>query len=66
MKNTIENIKDIANHIQDEKLIISTSQLIHSYENNTIDEYDIYTLTRDVLSLLSNIAALRSEIESLA
>ena len=66
MKNTIQNIKDIANGIKEQELIVSTSQLIYNYEHNTIDEYDLYALTRNVLGLISDITTLRNEIDSLA
>ena len=66
MKNTIQNIKDIAHNIKEQELIVSTSQLIYNYEHNTIDEYDLYSLTRNVLGLISDITTLRNEIDSLA
>lgn len=66
MKNAIQNIKDIAHSIKEQELIVSTSQLIHNYEHNTIDEYDLYALTRNILGLISDITTLRNEIDSLA
>jgi hypothetical protein len=59
---TIQNAKDIANNINPNNLIWTTSNVIFCYENNTLDDEDFYRLTRDILSLVSDVIILRDEI----
>ena len=62
---TIQNIKDIANNIKHDRLLCSMSNLIHCYENETLDDEEIYNLSRDVFSLLSDLVVLKDEIAKL-
>ena len=70
MKNTynqaIQNIKDIANNIKENNLLCTTSNVIFCYEKDNLDDEDLYRLTRDILSLVSDVIVLRDEINSLA
>lgn len=67
MKNiVIQNIKENIQNINEQALIISTTNIIHCYENNTLDTSDLYNLARDVLELVSRITDIRQEIDTLA
>ena len=59
---TIQNAKDIANNIKENELIHTASNVIFCYENNTLDDEDFYRLSRDILSLVSDVIILRDEI----
>lgn len=59
---TIQNAKDIANNINPNNLIWTTSNVIFCYENDTLDDEDFYRLTREILSIISDVNNLRDEI----
>lgn len=63
---TIQNAKDIANNINPNNLIWTTSNVIFCYENNTLDDEDFYRLTREILSIISDVNNLRDEINRIA
>lgn len=62
---TIQNLKDMANNINHDRLLCSMSNLIFCYENNRLEDEEIYNLSRDVFSLLSDMVALKDEIATL-
>ena len=59
---TIQNAKDIANNIKENELLCTTSNIVFRYENNHLDEEDLYRLMRDIVSLVSDVIILRDEI----
>ena len=59
---TIQNAKDIANNINPNNLIWTASNVIFCYENDTLDDEDFYRLTREILSIISDVNNLRDEI----
>ncbi|MBR5476717.1 MAG: hypothetical protein IKV17_07865 [Bacteroidaceae bacterium] len=61
-KETIQNVKDIANSIKESELLCTTSNILFCYENNRLDDEDLYRLSRDILSLVSDVIILRDEI----
>ena len=63
---TIQNAKDIANNINSNNLIWTTSNVIFCYENDTLDDEDFYRLTREILSIISDVNNLRDEINRIA
>ena len=63
---TIQNAKDIANSINPNNLIWTTSNVIFCYENDTLDDEDFYRLTREILSIISDVNNLRDEINRIA
>ena len=62
---TIQNLKDMANNINHDRLLCSMSNLIFCYENNRLEDEEIYNLSRDVFSLLSDLVVLKDEIAKL-
>lgn len=62
---TIQNLKDIANSINHDRLLCSMSDLIFCYENKSLEEEEIYNLSREVFSLLSDLVVLKNEIATL-
>ena len=63
---TIQNAKDLANSIKADNLIWTTSSVIFCYENDTLDDEDLYRLTREVLSIITDVNTLRDEINRIA
>ena len=59
---TIQNAKDIANNIKENDLLCTTSNIVFCYENNNLDEEDLYRLMRDIVSFVSDVIILRDEI----
>ena len=60
---TIQNAKDLANSIKADNLIWTTSSVIFCYENDTLDDEDLYRLTREVLSIITEeLGILASEV----
>ena len=59
---TIQNAKDIANNIKENELLSTTSNIVFCYENNRLDDEDLYRLMRDIISLVSDVVILRDEI----
>lgn len=62
----LQNIKDIVNSIKEGELLCTTSNIIFCYERNHLDDEDLYRLSRDILSLVSDVIILRNEINALA
>ena len=59
---TIQNAKDIANGINPNNLIWTTSNVIFCYEQGNLDDEDFYRLTREILSIISDVNNFRDEI----
>lgn len=62
--NTIQEIKDIANNMSIQPLMSNIAHVIHCYENNTLDEHDLYNLCRDAVFLANDIEAIQIELKA--
>lgn len=59
----IQEMQDIINGIDTANLLISAHGIAHSYDHDNLDESDIYSLLRDVISVVTAIDILKETIK---